>query len=288
MVYSYELDNARGLAYEKIVDFIFSDCNIGVLHSANTFSIDLTENNNQLNFKPIIDAMIDSTFTENYGMQVFAIKFKLTNEVKEYFLKSKTLNTYFLDNSKHFSNDALFADLALYKNNDKKISYLTHEDICEIEEGYSKKIRTLYNNFIVQDKEYLEIINNYNSMNKKDKLFFLKKGYTIFKNLIIYIQEEKGLQDLKNGKIKYMFNGYLPKNEWVSIETYKKYISKLYTTKLNELMKEINNFTSITKEIKEEIYKCNHYFYHFIANNLKVKLKKRSMKFTQKSIKDVS
>lgn len=179
MLYDSEIINScSNYAKPKMIEYILSLCDkVEFLLESNEI-INLKYSFDK-DFKVFIDAFINSYYGKSYGMSGTIYQFKLTAEVKQYFIDRcdivSPINS--LINGIYFDNPAFII------NNTYIVSSCSHEKMHDINPKYNQQLKTKYLNIIKTDPTYKQLTQKFYSADTSN----FNQEYAILLDLPIYI-----------------------------------------------------------------------------------------------------
>lgn len=111
------------------LEYLFSECDTVCFHAEEGIHIG---DDCDVRFAKILDEVVKTEKTENYGMNVLRIYLKPTQKLKEYLLSYKRFDRYHYDAYQRFDPYFGFADIAFLKNGEVLLSCLTHEGYFDV------------------------------------------------------------------------------------------------------------------------------------------------------------
>ena len=122
------------------LEYLFSECDTVCFHAEEGIHIG---DDCDVRFAKILDEVVKTVKTENYGMNVLRIYLKPTQKLKEYLLSYKRFDRYHYDAYQRFDPYFGFADIAFLKNGEVLLSCLTHEGYFNVADS----IKPIFNGF---------------------------------------------------------------------------------------------------------------------------------------------
>ena len=114
------------------LDYLFSECDTVCFHAEEDLSLG---DECDERFAQILDDVVKTEKTENYGMNVLRIYLKPTQKLKDYLLSFKRFDRYHFDAYQRYDPYLSFADILFLKNGEALLSCLTHEGYFDVAEG---------------------------------------------------------------------------------------------------------------------------------------------------------
>lgn len=111
------------------LEYLFAECDTVYFHAEEGIHIG---DDCDVRFAQILDEVVKTEKTENYGMNVLRIYLKPTQKLKDYLLSYKRFDRYHYDAYQRFDPYFSFADIAFLKNGEVLLSCLTHEGYFDV------------------------------------------------------------------------------------------------------------------------------------------------------------
>lgn len=111
------------------LDYLFAECDVVCFHAEESVHIG---DECDSRFADILDEVVRTEKTENYGMNVLRIYLKPTQKLKEYLMSFKRFDRYHYDAYQRYDPYFSFADITFWKNGEVLLSCLTHEGYFDV------------------------------------------------------------------------------------------------------------------------------------------------------------
>ena len=111
------------------LDYLFAECDTVCFHAeeGTHFGDDC-----DVRFAQILDAVVKTEKTQNYGMNVLRIYLKPSQKLKDYLLSYKRFDRYHYDAYQRYDSYFGFADITFLKDGEVLLSCLTHEGYFDV------------------------------------------------------------------------------------------------------------------------------------------------------------
>lgn len=127
------------------LEYLFSECDTVCFHAEK--DVYLGDECDE-RFAQILDEVIKTEKTENYGMNVLCITLKATQKLKDYLLSFKRFDCYHYDAYERYAPYVSFADITFLKDGEVLLSCLTHEGYFDVADS----IKPIFDGFEAQVK----------------------------------------------------------------------------------------------------------------------------------------
>ena len=111
------------------LEYLFAECDTVCFHAEEGIHIG---DECDVRFAQILDEVVKTEKTENYGMNVLRIYLKPTQKLKDYLLSYKRFDRYHYDAYQRFAPYFGFADITFLKGGEVLLSCLTHEGYFDV------------------------------------------------------------------------------------------------------------------------------------------------------------
>ena len=111
------------------LEYLFAECDVVCFHAeeGTHFGDDC-----DVRFTRILDEVVKTEKTQNYGMNVLRIYLKPTQKLKDYLLSYKRFDRYHYDSYQRYDPYFGFADITFLKDGEVLLSCLTHEGYFDV------------------------------------------------------------------------------------------------------------------------------------------------------------
>ncbi len=128
------------------LEYLFSECDTVCFHAEESVHIG---DECDARFAEILDEVVSTEKTENYGMNVLRIYLKPTQKLKEYLMSFKRFDRYHYDAYQRYDPCFSFADITFLKDGEVLLSCLTHEGYFDVADS----VKPVFDGFEEQIKQ---------------------------------------------------------------------------------------------------------------------------------------
>lgn len=268
-VYCHELALSDGIAFEKIVEMLFDECDSVNLYAEcsdladdKPFFAELT---------PVIGLVTSSELTQEKKLK---ITFPACEELKRYFIEIRSLCATLKDGSMQFAPYVYFSDTEFVRSGEAIVNLYLKTNRIKAEPGIAAKAAAIYAQSMPLDPDYLKIRSNFERLPYGRRRYYLNVGIRLVKNLLLYCKREKATREKSTAQIM-LINKLLPKKEWITAAAYKRLVTELFVDILKPELDFCESFSDICA-LRPKIEKCLRKLEFYLGNELNEQPQERS------------